>query len=230
MVDEKRPPLHFWTALVLPLLGRLSIYLFQVLNAPRWNYPLYKIDADLSLIYVAFCHNLPGFPFGHLFGDLMGELATPPLFNCLVTPHVFGGVGKWVALFNSVFAPDYVLESLLLEGLQGIWGILPLLLLSWHWGYATEFFATRGQQQVFRSLAEARLDLLWDHHSHLPQATYQQGGLWRLTLECQADGRWFCTEIVPHFCSLQNGVLSPPALAQNLLYSFFQEPAHATAV
>jgi len=100
------------------LLGQLSIYLFERLNAKRWNYPLYEMGFGLSLIFMALCNNTPGFISGRLLEGLMGGLATPPLFNYLVTLNAFENVGKRVALFNSVFALGYVLGPVMVSGLQ----------------------------------------------------------------------------------------------------------------
>lgn len=111
-------PLAFSLYFVGLLLGQLGIYLFAGLNARHWNYPLYEIGFGASLVFMALMNNTEGFILGRLLEGIMGGLATPPLFNYLVTLKAFGHVGKRIALFNSIFVLGYVLGPVIMDGLR----------------------------------------------------------------------------------------------------------------
>jgi MFS family permease len=113
-----KAPLAFSLYFAGLLLGQLAIYLFVPLNARHWNYPLYEIGFGASLIFMALANNTEGFILGRLFEGIMGGLATPPLFNYLVTLDAFGNVGKRIALFNSIFVLGYVLGPVVVDGLH----------------------------------------------------------------------------------------------------------------
>lgn len=123
-------PLAFSLYFVGLLLGQLGIYLFASLNARHWNYPLYEIGFGASLIFMGLMNNTEGFIVGRFLEGIMGGLATPPLFNYLVTLKAFGNVGKRIALFNSIFVLGYVLGPVIMDGLRLLMPYPRLLLLS----------------------------------------------------------------------------------------------------
>jgi poly-gamma-glutamate capsule biosynthesis protein CapA/YwtB (metallophosphatase superfamily)/MFS family permease len=123
-------PLAFSLYFVGLLLGQLGIYLFAGLNARHWNYPLYEIGFGASLVFMALMNNTEGFIIGRLLEGIMGGLATPPLFNYLVTLKAFGHVGKRIALFNSIFVLGYVLGPVIMDGLRLLMPYPRLLFLS----------------------------------------------------------------------------------------------------
>lgn len=125
-----KAPLAFSLYFVGLLLGQLGIYLFASLNARHWNYPLYEMGFGASLVFMAVMNNTEGFILGRLLEGIMGGLATPPLFNYLVTLKAFGNVGKRIALFNSIFVLGYVLGPVIMDGLRLFMPYPRLLLFS----------------------------------------------------------------------------------------------------
>lgn len=111
-------PLAFSLYFIGLLLGQWAIYRFASLNARHWNYPLYEMGFGASLILMGLMNNSEGFILGRLLEGIMGGLATPPLFNYLVTLKAFGNVGKRIALFNSIFVLGYVLGPVVMDGLR----------------------------------------------------------------------------------------------------------------
>jgi poly-gamma-glutamate synthesis protein (capsule biosynthesis protein) len=138
----------------------------------------------------------------------------------------------------------------LFEQIQAYRQEVDLLVLSWHWGYESEQYPSQTLQAAFHWLADAGVDLLWGHHSHLVQPFelsqdalclyscgnllsnlegegYHQGVLWSVTLQKSPDGLRIQT-VKPHFFRAdQNHLLSPLEQGQSLLERSFREHLNA---
>jgi poly-gamma-glutamate capsule biosynthesis protein CapA/YwtB (metallophosphatase superfamily) len=142
------------------------------------------------------------------------------------------------------------LQKRLFEQIQAYRQEVDLLVLSWHWGYESEQYPSQTLQAAFHWLADAGVDLLWGHHSHLVQPFelsqdalclyscgnllsnlegegYHQGVLWSVTLQKSPDGLRIQT-VKPHFFRAdQNHLLSPLEQGQSLLERSFREHLNA---
>lgn len=124
--------------------------------------------------------------------------------------------------------PETLLQSPRLQQhwrqrIQAMKAQVDLLVLSWHWGYESEFMPSDVQKQAFEFMREAGVDLLWGHHAHIAQGyelspdqralclyccgnflsdmpgdVYQQGVLYSVELS-QSDHGLRISAVTPHF-------------------------------